>query len=154
MKIEYIVLTVQKWELTDEKTGKVKNGISIHYIDPASKFEQPEKVGAKLIKTTADLKFFGKFGELPGTYKFEWGLESVSIGKDQKIVLQDVEFIKPVDFEELDQSLNKIDDILTKINEELPKLLEGKVDRNQIPSVMNNLKTKIPELNKKLASLK
>ncbi len=50
MKIEYIVLTVQAWSFNDEKTKELKEGISIHYIDPASKFDEKEKIGSKLIK--------------------------------------------------------------------------------------------------------
>ena len=147
MKIEYIVLTVQAWSFNDEKTKELKEGISIHYIDPASKFDEKEKIGSKLIKTTADIKMFDKFKELPGIYEFQLGLESVSVGKEQKVVLQDVEFVKPVDFASLlkgvDQYLNQIDNILMKVSQELPGVSDGKIAKDQVPNIMSKLKARI-----------
>ncbi len=150
MKIEYIVLTVQAWSFNDEKTKELKEGISIHYIDPASKFDEKEKIGSKLIKTTADIKLFDKFKELPGIYEFQLGIESVSVGKEQKVVLQDVEFIKSVDFANLlkglDQYLNQINNILMKVSQELPSVSDGKIAKDQVPNIMSKLRAKIPEL--------
>ncbi len=34
--MEYVVLGVQSWEIEDEKTHKKLDGISVHYLDPAS----------------------------------------------------------------------------------------------------------------------
>ena len=52
--MEYVVLGVQSWEIEDEKTRKKLDGISVHYIDPASPAESEDSVGIFPAKLTAN----------------------------------------------------------------------------------------------------
>ena len=147
---ECLVLTVLKWEFRDEKSGEMKKGVTVHYIDPASTFDQEEKIGSKLNKTSADIKFFSDFGTLPGKYNLGWRLESGSPGKEQKVKLDKVEFIAPVDLanllEGIDQYEKRINNLLSRISQELPNVSDGKITKEQAPSVITKLRAKIPEL--------
>ena len=79
--MEYIVLGVQSWELEDEKTHKMKDGISIHYLDPSSPSEEEDSVGIFPAKLTAKTSLKDSFTTLPGRYIFDIGLKRTGGGK-------------------------------------------------------------------------
>lgn len=103
MKIKYIVTTVLRYDFKDQETGKEQKGVSVHYIDPGFKYDKEEEKnqdtkGMGYNKTIFDYKEFDSFPVVPGVYEFEWGIESITPGKDPKLKIQNVEYIKPVDF--------------------------------------------------------
>jgi len=95
--MEYVVLGVQSWELEDEKTGKKLDGISVHYIDPASPSDSEDSVGIFPAKLTADKKLMDKFTSLPGRYKFDIGLKRIAGGKTG-VELNSVDYVGSVSF--------------------------------------------------------
>ena len=96
--MEYIVLGVQSWELEDEKTGKKLDGISVHYLDPASPADSEDSIGIFPAKLTADKKLMEKFTTLPGKYRFDIGLKRTGGGKTG-VELKDVECLRSVSFD-------------------------------------------------------
>ena len=95
--MEFVVLGVQSWELPDERTGKELEGISVHYIDPASSDDSEDSKGIFPIKLTADKKLMEKFTTLPGRYKFDISLKRIGGGKTG-VELKDVECLGSVSF--------------------------------------------------------
>ena len=96
--MEYVVLGVQSWELEDEKTGKKLDGISVHYLDPASTEDSEDSKGIFPAKLTADKKLLNKFTTLPGKYRFDIGLKRTGGGKTG-VELKDVECLGSVSFD-------------------------------------------------------
>ena len=96
--MEYVVLGVQSWELEDEKTNKKLDGISVHYIDPASSDDSEDSIGIFPAKLTADKKLMERFTTLPGKYRFDIGLKRTGGGKTG-VELKDVECLSSVSFD-------------------------------------------------------
>lgn len=96
--MEYVVLGVQRWELEDEKTGKKLDGISVHYLDPASPDDSEETKGLFPAKLTADKKLMDSFTTLPGRYIFDIGLKRIAGGKTG-VELNSVKYVGSVSFD-------------------------------------------------------
>lgn len=96
--MEYIVLGVQSWEIEDENTRKKIDGISVHYLDPASPSNSEDSIGIFPAKLTADKKLLNKFTTLPGKYRFDIGLKRTGGGKTG-VELKDVECLGSVSFD-------------------------------------------------------
>ena len=151
---EYIVLGVQAYSIPDEKTGNRVEGISIYYLDLAEGYEfdktdPKEAVGGFLSgKLTAKLEDLKYFSTLPGVYDIETKMKRTSKGSVAKFV--NAKFKAPMDFASLsagiEQVEKRVDDILNKVAQELPGASEGKINKEQVPNVMNRLKARIPEL--------
>ena len=93
--MEYVVFGVQSWEIEDEKTHKKLDGISVHYIDPASPDDSEDSMGIFPAKLTAKTSLKDKFTTLPGRYKFDIGLKRTGGGKTG-VELNDVEYVGSV----------------------------------------------------------
>ena len=101
--MEYVVLGVQSWELEDEKTNKKLDGISVHYIDPASPADSEDSIGIFPAKLTANKKLMDSFTTLPGRYIFDISLKRTGGGKTG-VELNSVKYVGSVN---LTDSSNK-----------------------------------------------
>ncbi len=65
-----LILRASKWELTDEKTGEIRKGCTIHYIND-SQVETEKAVGDAPMKVQATDEVFNaiKANKAPGIYE-------------------------------------------------------------------------------------
>jgi hypothetical protein len=65
-----LILRASKWEMTDEKTGEVRKGCTVHYINDYQ-VETPNAVGDAPMKVTATDEVFNevKKYKAPGVYE-------------------------------------------------------------------------------------
>lgn len=95
-----LVLSADKWELTDEKTGEIRRGLSVWYIndyrEPTDKF-----AGFKPSKVTADFESFAALAaaNLPAFCEMEYGSRTGAEGK-ATLVLVGIKPIKSVSLTE------------------------------------------------------
>ena len=86
------VLGVRSWSLSDERTGEIKKGVSVHYFDTAEQEESINEKGIFPRKITGDIKLFSKFTKLPAKYDFDIKLKSSSGGRTG-VELRDVSLV-------------------------------------------------------------
>ncbi len=151
---EYVVLGVQAYSIPDEKTNERVEGISIYYLDLAEgyqfdKTDPKEAVGGFLSgKLTAKLDDLKYFSTLPGVYDIETKMKRTSKGSIAKFVSAKLK--APLDLDNLSAGIEQVEErvnnILNKVALELPAASEGKINKEQVPNVMNRLKARIPEL--------
>ncbi len=96
--MEYVVLGVQSWEIEDEKTRKIKEGISVHYLDPASPAEREGSEGIFPIKITGKPSLKSSFTTLPGKYNLDLAIKPGSAGKAPKVELNGARYVSGVTF--------------------------------------------------------
>ena len=96
--MEYVVLGVQSWELEDEKTHRIKDGISVHYLDPASPAEREGSQGIFPIKITGKSSLLSSFTALPGKYDLDLAIKPGSAGKAPKVELNGARYVSGVTF--------------------------------------------------------
>ncbi len=72
MSEKVLILSASKWSLTDEKTGELRKGVSLHYVSDYRE-DTATEVGFKPIKTSADDTVFDAVqkGGVPGMYNIE-----------------------------------------------------------------------------------
>lgn len=97
--VKAIVTFAKSWSLIDEKTGEIKQGVSVEYIlteslkdctnDDGSKGYQHSKESVNLDKSP-------KFVQVPGLYNMLYDFKPGSKGKIQ-LKLTDVEFVSALD---------------------------------------------------------
>ena len=69
MSEKVLVLSASKWNFTDEKTGEMKKGVSLHYVTDY-RDDTATELGFKPIKSSADDAVFDAVqkGGVPGMY--------------------------------------------------------------------------------------
>lgn len=91
-----LIISADKWKMADEKTGEIRSGLTIQYINDYRE-DSETAVGFKPIKAPANPEIFDaiKKGGAPGLYKLDMKTRP---GKDAKPTLTIVraEFVKPV----------------------------------------------------------
>lgn len=75
------VLGVRSYKFTDERTGEVKTGVSVHYFDSAEEQKSITEKGIFPRKITGDVSLFSKFTKLPAKYNFDIKLKSSAGGR-------------------------------------------------------------------------
>lgn len=67
-----LVLSADKWRMTDEKTGEIREGVSLHYLTDYRE-ETDNSVGFKPMKVQASDAAFAaiKAGGAPGLYELQ-----------------------------------------------------------------------------------
>lgn len=78
MKAIYLVLGVSNWNFTDERTGEVRQGISVHYSDVNNVQKDNNVNGSLPVKITGHSSFYSRFSTLPGFYELDFGVRSLS----------------------------------------------------------------------------
>lgn len=87
------VLAVRQWKFTDESSGEMKKGVSVHYFDSAENLDSPVEKGVFPRKITGGFDLFKKFSKLPGKYEFDIKLKS-SAGGRTGVELEDVSLVQ------------------------------------------------------------
>ena len=69
MSEKVLVLSASKWNFTDEKTGEMKKGVSLHYVSDYRE-DTATELGFKPVKSGADDVVFDAVqkGGVPGMY--------------------------------------------------------------------------------------
>ena len=96
--MKYLVLAVNPWRMTDEKSGLENKGVTVWYTDnqPIVNVETG-KVGFFPIKITADYNFRETLSKAPAVYDIDFGMKPDSKGKPVLFVNK-IDFVKQVDF--------------------------------------------------------
>ncbi len=98
MKETIILLGAKPWSMTDEKTGQIREGISLHYVmsDNLKDFvdTQNQMRGYQPVKQSISMSEQDKLKEVPGIYSGDFSLKSTQ-GKTI-LALNHLEFIGPV----------------------------------------------------------
>jgi len=59
--VQTLILAVQKWTFTDEKTNEIKKGVSVHIVPMGQPSTSDDVLGTKPMKFTLGLEEFGQF---------------------------------------------------------------------------------------------
>ncbi len=94
--MKYLVLGLNPWEMTDEKSGLVNSGVSVFYLDNQPIINPNGKVGYFPIKVTAPSQFKDKLNKAPAYYDIDFGMRPDSKGK-AVIFIHDINFVSVVD---------------------------------------------------------
>jgi hypothetical protein len=91
-----LVTSADVWELTDEKTGEFKQGLSIWYLNEY-RTDTSSSFGFKPTKVSAVRELIGQVqNKLPGFFDMEFGSRPGEHGK-ATLTLTGLKFVKPVD---------------------------------------------------------
>lgn len=76
--MEVVVLSARKWSFVDEKTGQVRDGVSVWYVDNVDFVPNVgnDMKGCELLKATLPVGRFGDFIDVPGVYDCDMQLRS------------------------------------------------------------------------------
>lgn len=87
------VIYARPYKLTDEDTGEIKEGVSIHYVDRDLVVNSiDDGIGYPVMKNSIASDKIRSLTQVPGVYK---PIYSKKVSKGQQIVkLEDVEFIQ------------------------------------------------------------
>lgn len=94
-----VVLYTKPWDMTDERTGERRTGITVEYVMADSMFPVVNEDGSKGVrhcKESLDTNKLLKIKEVPGYYNLTFALKPGSKGKPQ-IKLDDMEYLGPVE---------------------------------------------------------
>ena len=80
-----LILSADKWEMDDDRTGKIRSGVSIWLVNDYRE-ETPLAVGMKPTKVSGDISMFDqlKSAKLPAVFDLDYGSRP---GKDGKPTL-------------------------------------------------------------------
>lgn len=91
-----LIISADKWNMTDEKTGELRNGVTLQYVNDYRE-DTDTSVGFKPIKTSVSDAVFDviKKSGAPAMYKLDTRSRP---GKDGKPTLSVIsaQFVKPV----------------------------------------------------------
>lgn len=59
--VQTLILAVQRWAFTDEKTGQPKQGVSVHIVPMGQPSTSDDVLGTKPMKFTLSSEEFGQF---------------------------------------------------------------------------------------------
>lgn len=93
-----IVIFSKPWDMTDEKTGERRQGISIEYLmckDLKPVNNDDGSKGVRHCKQSLALDKLPKIKEVPGLYKLTFAMKVGGKGRPE-IKLDDIDFIGPV----------------------------------------------------------
>lgn len=88
-----LLISAQAYSFTDDTTGVVREGTSIHYILPTAENGERFLYGHRVTKSSIDSKI--KLDKVPGLYKVKWDILQASKGISLKI--SSLDLIKPVE---------------------------------------------------------
>lgn len=92
-----LILSADRWEMPDERTGEIRKGVSVWYVNDYRE-DTDTSVGFKPTKVSASPEMLEKLrhSQLPAVYELHYGSRP---GKDNKptLTLIDVGFVSSVD---------------------------------------------------------
>lgn len=96
MSESVLILRASKWEMTDEKTGEIRKGCTVHYINDYQ-VETANAVGDAPMKVQASDEVFAeiKKHKAPGIYDINTRTKPGKEGQATVVVVQ-AKFLKPV----------------------------------------------------------
>lgn len=91
-----LIISADKWNMVDEKTGEKRSGLTIQYINDYRE-DTESALGFKPIKAPASVEVFDaiKKGGAPGIYKLDMKTRPGKEGKPTLTIVR-AEFVKPV----------------------------------------------------------
>lgn len=77
-----LILSVDRWEMTDERTGEMRRGLSVWYVNEYRE-DTADAIGYKPTKVSADLELFPLFAKarLPALFDMSYGSRPGAQGK-------------------------------------------------------------------------
>lgn len=77
-----LVLSVDAWEMPDERTGEIRKGLSVWYVNDYRE-DSLNAIGYKPTKVSADLELFATFrrARLPAIFEMHYGSRPGAQGK-------------------------------------------------------------------------
>ena len=76
-----LITSADPWQMVDEKTGEIRNGVSIWYLNDY-RDDEGDKFGFKPTKVSADRSILESLrGKLPGLFELEYGSRPGAQGK-------------------------------------------------------------------------
>lgn len=94
------IITYSKpWNMTDDRTGQMKQGVSIEYLacDKLTPVINDDgSRGVRHCKESISTELLTKIIAVPGMYKLDWGMKPGSKGK-MEVKLVDIEYVGTVD---------------------------------------------------------
>ena len=95
IKQDVIVLSVNRYQMTNESTGEVNEGTTVRFIfsDSLNPFQEPDAKGYRPGKASLPYADFDKFPEAPALYNCDLVIKVASDGKAQTLA-SNFEFIK------------------------------------------------------------
>jgi len=98
---KYLVIAARGYRMTDEKTGEVVEGTSVHYIDPESgESNRTGELGTFPIKISGKPEILKAFPKLPAIAELKFAQRAGAGGK-AALALTGVGKVWPVDVETL-----------------------------------------------------
>lgn len=69
MDSQIIILFARPYNLIDQNTGEHKQGVSVHYIDSSSSFNDPQNgYGCPIFKSSLPVEVMNSITSIPGVY--------------------------------------------------------------------------------------
>jgi hypothetical protein len=91
-----LITSADTWQMTDEKTGEIRRGLSVWYLNDYRE-DTGEAFGFKPTKVSADISLKASMADkLPGLFELEYGSRPGAQGK-ATLTLIGVKFVQAVD---------------------------------------------------------
>lgn len=95
--IQGIILSANSWKMEDEKSGQIREGISVQYIltdNLKPNIEENGLLGYKIAQETIPVSHYADLEKVPGIYDLQFGFNIV---KNKPVAkLKSVQFISEV----------------------------------------------------------
>lgn len=90
-----LVLNASNYSLIDEKTGEIREGVSVRFVHPESVADKDNKKGLDVCKGSLSADAWVMFTEVPGYYD---AIFSIGVNRDGHSVLklEAVDFASPL----------------------------------------------------------
>lgn len=95
--MDCLVISAKKYRFTDEKTGEVKSGLHVQYLDPLMREDTENQKGDLPLKVPALENCFDKLTILPAYYDLDFRQRPDAKGKPV-LTLASAKLIKEIDF--------------------------------------------------------
>lgn len=91
-----LITSADTWEMTDERTGEIRKGLSVWYLNEYRE-DTETAVGSKPTKVSAARELLEQMrGKVPGMFEMEYGSRPGAQGK-ATLTLIGVKFVRAID---------------------------------------------------------
>jgi hypothetical protein len=97
--MKLLVIFAKKYRFTDEKTGEVKSGLHVSYLDPEMREDTFQQKGDSMLKVPALETVFDKLTTIPAYYEIDFRQRPDSKGKPV-LTMASAEFLEKVNYNE------------------------------------------------------
>lgn len=95
--MECLVISAKKYRFADEKTGEIKSGLHVQYLDPIMREDNDMQKGDLPLKVASIENCFEKLSTLPGFYDLDFRQRPDAKGKPV-LTLANAKLVCPIDF--------------------------------------------------------